>query len=165
MTEMCYVGCTSINPPYRSQDAGFFLSQLDGKWWLRIGYLTTPEDYFYNDNFSMFSCDSPIAVDLGVSSTFPTLTPSQSCPNAPTQRMIVDQRGHVCTKNDRVVVRTGPSRSYNEVIRLDPGSTFTVIGGPSCANDWSWWEIRTDDNITGWIAEGGDAIDPYFICP
>jgi hypothetical protein len=48
---------------------------------------------------------------------------------------------------------------------LEPGTQFTIIGGPSCSDNWSWWNIRLDDGTTGWVSEGGDEIDPYFICP
>jgi len=89
-----------------------------------------------------------------------------SCPGAPPQRMIVNQRGYVCTQSDSVRLREGPARSANVLVQLLTGSQFTVIGGPSCSDNWSWWQIQTDNGYTGWISEGGgDAVDPYFICP
>jgi hypothetical protein len=97
-----------------------------------------------------------------------TCTPRQpvsSCPGAPPQRMIVNQRGYICTKSDSVRLRSDPKRSAGTLIQLKPGKQFTVIGGPACSDNWSWWNIRTDDGLTGWISEGGDEIDPYFICP
>jgi len=89
-----------------------------------------------------------------------------SCPGAPQQRMVVNQRGYVCTQSDSVRLREGPARSANVLVQLLTGSQFEVIGGPSCADNWSWWQIQTDNGDTGWISEGGgDEVDPYFICP
>jgi hypothetical protein len=90
---------------------------------------------------------------------------SSSCPGAPPQRMIVNQRGYVCTRRDPVRLRVSPTRSASTLIELDTGTQFNVIGGPSCSDNWSWWNIRLDNGTTGWVSEGGDEIDPYFICP
>jgi len=89
----------------------------------------------------------------------------RKCPGAPKQRMTIWENGEVCTRNDRVIVRSAPRRSGKELLRLKPGETFQIIGGPACADNWSWWQIEMEDGTTGWVAEGGDATDPYFICP
>jgi hypothetical protein len=88
-----------------------------------------------------------------------------SCPGAPPQRLKTGYFGRVCTKVDRVKVRQSPSRSSPEIIRLEPGQTFDVTDGPVCADNWSWYKIDFKGGKTGWIAEGGDSTDPYFICP
>jgi hypothetical protein len=49
--------------------------------------------------------------------------------------------------------------------QLETGTSFLITGGPSCAENWNYWRIRTDDGLSGWVAEGGDNTDPYFICP
>jgi hypothetical protein len=92
-------------------------------------------------------------------------TSVNSCPGAPSQRMVINQRGYVCTKEDAVKLRNAPNRSGSEMMQLAPGASFTVVGGPSCADNWSWWNVRLDNGTTGWFSEGGDQIDPYFICP
>lgn len=89
----------------------------------------------------------------------------ESCPNAPPQRVEVGGEAYVCTQNDRLIVREKPSQSAAEITRIYPGTTMTIVKGPTCANNWSWWRIKTSDGIVGWAAEGGDNIDPYFICP
>ena len=88
-----------------------------------------------------------------------------SCPGAPSQRLKVGWSAFVCTKVDRVKVRQQPKRSAPEIIRLEPGTRFWVIDGPACSDNWSWWEVEWQDGQTGWVAEGGDNTDPYFICP
>jgi hypothetical protein len=90
---------------------------------------------------------------------------SSECPGAPSQRVSVGERGRVCTKEDRLIVRQTPGSNGSEITRLVPGTYFTIVGGPQCSDHWSWWKIETVDGIVGWVAEGGDNIDPYFICP
>lgn len=94
----------------------------------------------------------------------PTESPS-SCPVAPPQQVQVGDSARVCTAHDQLVVRTQPRRGSTEVTRLEPGTRVTIVDGPVCAQDWSWWKVRTDAGKIGWVAEGGDEVDPYFICP
>jgi hypothetical protein len=49
--------------------------------------------------------------------------------------------------------------------RLRPGRYVSIVDGPVCANAFSWWLVRIDSRTIGWVAEGGDEIDPYFLCP
>ena len=90
---------------------------------------------------------------------------TSSCPGAPPQRMTVNARGYVCTQKDSVRLRESPLRSASTVVFLPVNTWFDVVGGPRCADNWSWWQIQTDDRVSGWVSEGGDAVDPYFICP
>ncbi len=91
--------------------------------------------------------------------------PVSSCPGAPPQRMLLNQPGSVCTRSETVRLRDAPARSANTIMFLPTGTRFTVVAGPTCADQWSWWQIQTDNGYSGWISEGGDAADPYFICP
>lgn len=100
----------------------------------------------------------------GVSSSSSSSS-SNSCPGAPAQRLQVGDNAYVCTSVDTVALRDGPGKSYAIIKRLVPGADLKVIGGPSCANNWSFWEVRTDSGYTGWMSEGGDSKDPYFLCP
>jgi hypothetical protein len=89
----------------------------------------------------------------------------EPCPGAPPQRVQVGEMARVCTQSDRLVVRTEPSRTAAELTRLETGESFLITGGPSCADNWSWWQVRAASGEVGWVAEGGDDVDPYFICP
>lgn len=90
---------------------------------------------------------------------------SNSCPGAPDQRLQVGDNAYICTSVDTVALREGPGKNYAIIKRLVPGADLKVIGGPSCANNWSFWEVRTDSGYTGWMSEGGDSKDKYFLCP
>ena len=96
----------------------------------------------------------------------PTTTEFSSCPGSPPQRMVINQHGVVCTRGAEVYLRQLPTTSSNYLWLLSPGTSFTVLDGPMCADDWSWWKVSIDKTgEIGWIAEGGDENDEYFICP
>ncbi len=41
----------------------------------------------------------------------------------------------------------------NIVVMLRPGDKMSIIGGPKCAHDGTWWEVNTDSGYTGWVRE------------
>lgn len=154
MTEMCYNECAPISPPWESNIAAFFFWKESGKYYLRAMYLNEPT--FWAE--TLMSCDSK--------SLMMTSTTTSSCPGSPAQRLVVGEKGQVCTKSDSVILRASPGKGQPSIKSMPTGTTFTVIGGPECAgNNWSWWQIKLDDGQTGWVAEGGDIYDPYFLCP
>lgn len=91
--------------------------------------------------------------------------PISSCPGAPDQRLTVGENARVCTKSDNVYIRKSPSRESSILTSVAPGAVVKIIGGPECANEWSYWEVEISDGTTGWISEGGDKTDRYFLCP
>ena len=92
---------------------------------------------------------------------------SEHCSGAPPKRLSVGEGATVCTKNDSVNLRTGPNNASSSTHKLVPGAELQVIGGPVCDKQSSfwYWEVRTESGFKGWMAEGGDSIDPYFLCP
>jgi hypothetical protein len=111
------------------------------------------------------ACDKfYVTFEPSLQAYYATEIPS-SCPGAPPQQIIPGQSGYVCTQSERVNLRDDPSRSGNLIVQLEPGTQFHVGEiEPVCADDWSWWYVTVDDT-SGWLAEGGDQTDPYFICP
>jgi hypothetical protein len=96
---------------------------------------------------------------------FPGGSSDGSCPGAPPQRLNVGGKAYICTLSDPVRLRDGAGRQFSALVSLDPGTGLNVIGGPICADGWSWWRVQTYSGNIGWIAEGGDSVDPYFLCP
>ena len=85
---------------------------------------------------------------------------SVSCPAAPPTRLQVGDTAIVITDPDPLRVRSSPPGG--EVIdRIYRDYALPVVGGPVCADDLIWWEVRLRDERTGWVAEG--LPDEYFL--
>jgi formylglycine-generating enzyme required for sulfatase activity len=99
--------------------------------------------------------------------TIETPEPINSCPGAPPQRLKVGMVAQVCTKSDSLRLRNSPGLDGEIIASVQTGALFEIIGGPECAgNNWSWWKVFLGNECEiGWLAEGGDDIDPYFLCP
>jgi len=163
VTRTCFVECNSLDKPWESAITGFVFMRSESGYKLSYVYLNTSKHLEYNWPNPMKPCPNPNEGLQPFAST--GIDQSGACPGAPALRMTVGKDGSVCTKEDSMAVRKEPNRLGEMVIRLTPGTIFTVIGGPECSNNWSWWKIQTTNGTTGWIAEGGDDTDPYFICP
>ncbi|MBL8088715.1 MAG: hypothetical protein KF758_00950 [Anaerolineales bacterium] len=111
----------------------------------------------------------------------PTNTPDSSCESATVSKIVLNKKAYVCTKKDRLIIREVPGGS--EVLRLYPNEIVYILDGPRCYDFSTWWKIEipsrtkatvgqtdyddyfyTDRKITGWAREGGDYLDPYYLC-
>lgn len=138
----------------------------DGKSWFNVGTTISWIGYVPeagDEEGEYYLCPGPAPSQSPVGTT----TPGQSsCPGAPLQRLTVGNRAKVCSSVNSVKIRSTPGMSGSRITSLPSNSEIDVIGGPVCAgNNWSWWEVRTDGGQVGWMAEGGDEVDPYFLCP
>jgi len=126
------------------------------------------ENVFYKKVGFFYQSNGDIILELETIKNGASLIQS-SCPGAPTQQVKVGSIAYVCTIRDRVLVREGPSKIYSEIVRVTPGTELKILSGPECANNWSWWKIQVlsgdHKGVVGWISEGGDSEDTYFICP
>ncbi|WKZ38767.1 MAG: SH3 domain-containing protein [Anaerolineales bacterium] len=95
-----------------------------------------------------------------------TSTSTQTSPGQPsTQKYWCDDLSKVKLKvGDRAKVlwlkvnlRTAPivPQEYyeNSIAKLEEGTTITIIGGPACAHEGTWWQVRTGRGQTGWMRE------------
>ena len=41
----------------------------------------------------------------------------------------------------------------NIVVELVKKDRMTIIDGPECSHDGTWWKVRTDSGYEGWIRE------------
>jgi hypothetical protein len=61
-------------------------------------------------------------------------------------------------------VRSQPSTTGTYLGMLQPGEKAEIIGGPVCANQSIWWEVRSNaSGLTGWTAEGDSKA--YWLVP
>lgn len=107
---------------------------------------------------------TPVPPLTATPNTTPPPDPLAQCADAPQQGLQVDDQVYVCTQVDRLTLREAPRRNSDEVLLMDPGTALTIVDGPACADAWLWWQVKTTDGEIGWVAEGGDETDPYFIC-
>ncbi len=104
----------------------------------------------------------------------PTLTPAATATTDPCgtvslpSRLKVGQIGQVIINASApttpVNIRKAPTVDAERIGRLAPGVSFTVIDGPTCANNVAWFKVRYgDNNLEGWLAEGQNSL--YFVEP
>ena len=53
-------------------------------------------------------------------------------------------------------MRSSPGLGHSRVGAIAPGEVVRVLDGPVFADGYHWWQVRKDDNVTGWTAEGGN---------
>ncbi|MEL6308694.1 MAG: SH3 domain-containing protein [Chloroflexota bacterium] len=86
-----------------------------------------------------------------------------SCANAPSQRLIVFERGRVTDDDDETLnLREGPGVSFEIITALEPSETFFVLDGPNCSGGFLWFRVQAGA-FTGWLAEGDS--DSYYTEP
>lgn len=117
----------------------------------------------------------------------PTEIPPEECPGvdwASQPGIEIGGSVNVCTKYDRLIVRVQPEKNGKEIMRIYPGSTLEIISGRYCGDKSWWWEVvvprgtkyvvgqkdysphkTSDQAYTGFVREGSDSEDKYYICP
>ena len=59
-------------------------------------------------------------------------------------------------------IRPQPRQSAAMIAWLPPGQAVTIVGGPTCADGWIWWQIANSMGRTlGWTSEGDE--DGYWL--
>ena len=108
----------------------------------------------------------PIPTNTCSPTKTPVPTESKSyCPGAPKQHLLVNEDAKVCTKSDNVYLRSGPAKNNSVLSSVKTGTIVWILEGPQCADSWSWWKVKLSTGNIGWMAEGGDSKDDYFLCP
>jgi hypothetical protein len=59
-------------------------------------------------------------------------------------------------------VRSAPAFSALQVGTIPGDGVFSVIGGPTCADNYTWWQVNYI-GVIGWTAQGDDA--EYWVVP
>lgn len=91
-------------------------------------------------------------LDLGSPAPSAGVAAPVACPEAlPTRAKVGDLASAIAEPNLRA--RAAPPNG--EILELMyPGYAFEITGGPICANDILWWQIRLRDGREAWVAEG-----------
>lgn len=99
----------------------------------------------------------------------PSATPlptAQSCVNTYPTRLKVGMRASVSTKPWMANrVRELASKTSNIIGFIQPGEQVEILEGPSCADTWVWWYVRSlKTGLTGWTSEGNSSSE-YWLVP
>jgi len=92
----------------------------------------------------------------------PTATPA--CTGTPRTRLTIGNRAQVSPEDETPLnVRSGPSTEFRILGRLTVLERFLILEGPECGGDYVWYQVRSDNGLEGWIAEGVGNL--YFVEP
>jgi uncharacterized protein YgiM (DUF1202 family) len=91
-----------------------------------------------------------------------TLIAPDSCPGTPAIQLIVQERGQVVDDNESLNMRSTPGTTTPILTRIEAGDIFLVVGGPVCADRYTWFQVRYNGQM-GWIAEGD--LTEYYVVP
>ncbi|MCB9452222.1 MAG: SH3 domain-containing protein [Anaerolineaceae bacterium] len=99
--------------------------------------------------------ESPTPTPIYVFTPVPSPTPGCAAP----LNLSVGDTAYV---RGGTYVRYGPDASSPYVNYYAEAVTVTIIGGPSCDQNYNWWQVRGPGN-DGWVAEGRPGA--YWITP
>ena len=86
------------------------------------------------------------------------------CLGAPEAQVTIGDVAIVTDDDARPLnVRQEPNLTAPVITQALPGETFQIVAGPFCEGGYLWWQIRLDNEIVGWAAEGSAEV--YFYAP
>lgn len=101
---------------------------------------------------------------IAIPDTTPVAGGPSFCPGAPSSIVSSGIRARVTLSDTNPLplrLRTTPGGEF--ILSISEGTEFTIIGGPQCADNYTWWQVRLDNGTTGWSAEGDSS--KYFMEP
>ncbi len=96
-----------------------------------------------------------------------TLNTPSFCPDAPKTQFVIGERGTVRPADKKAAVpnsarlREKPGTTARITGTLPEGVTFEIVGGPQCVESFIWWQIKAENGMAGWTAEGD--MQRYYI--
>lgn len=97
-----------------------------------------------------------------VATSAPVDPDTYSCPGTLPIRLRVGGQGRV-TPGLPNKMRSAPGSSTSTVGSVPGEAVFTVVGGPQCADGYTWWQINYQGTV-GWTASGNSQeywVEPY----
>jgi hypothetical protein len=80
------------------------------------------------------------------------ITPTSQATAAPAVGLAIGSKAKVTgTGGTGLNVRAGAGTGHARVKTLPDGSVVEIIGGPTDANSFTWWQIRDETGATGWV--------------
>jgi hypothetical protein len=97
---------------------------------------------------------------------FAPLTPTAAptCTNSLPSRLSIEQKARVAyTDGSEMRIRVRPGFEQEILDTVPEGTEFNIVGSSQCADNITWWPIRTDGGLKGWMAEYQDGV--YLLEP
>lgn len=95
----------------------------------------------------------------------PILTTAQAndpeCIGLRPPHVIVGERGRVISTVGNNL-RAEPTANSELIAPMPQGTEFLVMGGPTCAEEYRWWQVQVND-VVGWTIETG--YNDYALMP
>ena len=88
-------------------------------------------------------------------------TGTYTCPGTLPPQLTVGGQGQV-TPGLPNKVRSAPSFSAQAVGNIPGEGVFSVISGPTCADNYTWWQVNYD-GLVGWTAQVDNT--EYWVLP
>ena len=84
----------------------------------------------------------------------PVVVPALECPGLLKSRLILGSRAQVISIDGTAkLVHVNPGFSEDASDKVAEGTFLTIIDGPKCVDESTWWYVQTDDGVKGWMAE------------
>jgi len=143
------------------------LAELSGpnSWELWDTFTPRPEDLLRRWAIDVSSPQDALRYELlYISDQGPSGITNVQCLGAPQPRVMVGDVVVVSRADPRPLnVRQDPNLAARVITQVSPGDTMQITDGPRCEGGYLWWQVRLDNDITGWVAEGSQGN--YFIEP
>jgi hypothetical protein len=98
---------------------------------------------------------APILGSNSTSSTTQQIAQKYWCDDLSRVKLKVGDRAKVVWM--KVNLRSAPivPMNYyeNSLAKVEKGTKLTIIGGPACAHEGTWWQVRTNTGLIGWMRE------------
>ncbi len=78
-----------------------------------------------------------------------------TCPGVLSASLTIGGMGRV-TPGLPNKLRSQPSTTAAEIGSIPGGATFAVVGGPTCADGYTWWQVSYNGTV-GWTASGSSS--------
>jgi len=119
----------------------------------QIGGITQSGVFIKLEYFVVENTPVPPTVDASL-----TLAPPQACPGAPPIMLAVGQMA-VVNANPPLPsrIREQPDLQSSVLGQAQPGELVTIIDGPRCADNYTWWKVQLPNGVIGWAAEGDNS--------
>jgi Mg-chelatase subunit ChlD len=137
------------------------LAPEEGEWEFRVIGIDVPQSN--GERYHLTASSISMArlrgeeVDIVPSSsnTNSELPANYTCPDLSDVRLRVGYRAAIVFDkvNLRTYAQVPDDHDSNVVAELERNTKITVIGGPECSHNGTWWEIQTDSGYTGWMRE------------